>query len=93
MGRAINDLAELQPRVAQRAELPSRDEVAGQLAAAMGALIHTERLAAGSKEAAEHSDSHGRIRTMTQVSEELHAAAKALDRAGAHILKFYFETR
>ena len=93
MSRAIDDLAELQPRIAQRAEEPSGDRVAGQLAAAMGALIETDRLAAGSKEAAEYSDSHGRIRTMLQIGEELHVAAMALDRAGVHMLKFYFESR
>ena len=93
MSRAIDDLAELQPRIAQRADEPSCDGVAGQLAAAMGALLETERLAAGSKEAAEYSDSHGRIRTMIQISEELDSAARALDRAGTHMLKFYFETR
>ena len=91
MSRAIEELGALQPRVAQRAGAPSRDEVAGQLAAAMTALIETERLAAGSEAAAEHSDSHGRIRAMIQVREELEVAAKALGRAGAQILIFYFE--
>ena len=93
MGRAVEALGELLPRVVQRIGPPSRDRVAGQLAATMGALIETERLAAGSEEAAEHSDSRGRMLAMTQVREELEAAAKALDRAGAHLLKFYFEQR
>jgi hypothetical protein len=93
VSRAIEALRELQPRVAKRAGPPSEDRVAGQLAAAMDALIDTERLAAGSEEAAEHSDSHGRIRAMSQIRAELEAAAKSLDRAGERILEFYFETR
>ena len=93
MKPGVEKLEELRTRIARRADSPSRDEVAGQLAVVMGALIEAERFAAGSEEAAEHSDSHGRIRTMSQVREELETAAQALDRAGAHILKFYFEQR
>lgn len=93
MNLAVEALVALQPRVAQRADLPSQDRVAGKLAEVMGALIETERLAAGSQEASEHSDSHGRIRTMIQLRGELEVAAKALDRAGAQMLEFYFEQR
>ncbi len=93
MGRAIDGLEALQARVARRAAEPSHDRVAGQLAATMEALLDTARMAAGSELAAEHSDSHGRIRAMNQVGAELEVAAQALDRAGEALLAFYFETR